>query len=86
MTPDGALAAVVGSEIYDFEYAGDGYQDADGRRARFTGFVGYDRRDWFLKNVGPQQGPCLNDITIPGYFALAFKALASRVAALEARS
>lgn len=84
VTPAAALAAVLDATIYDFAYHGDGYQDADGNKATFTGFVGYDRKDWFLMNVGPQQDPALNEITIPGYYALAFKALKQEIDALKA--
>lgn len=84
VTPAAALAAVLDATIYDFAYKGDSYQDADGHRATFTGFVGYDRTDWFLMNVGPQQDPALNEITIPGYYALAFKALKQEIDDLRA--
>lgn len=84
VTPAAALAAVLDATIYDFAYTGDGYQDVDGNKATFTGFVGYDRADWFLMNVGPQQDPALNEITIPGYYALAFKALKQEIDALRA--
>lgn len=85
LSPDDALQAVVAADIWDFEYPETGYEDADGRPAQFTGFVGYDRRDWFLKNVGPQQVPALNEISILGRYALAFKALEARLVAVEAR-
>jgi hypothetical protein len=78
LDPAAALAAMVGTEIYDYRYTGTSYLDPDGNDATFTGVVGYDRRDWFLKNVGPQQDPCFNELTFAGYTVQAFKAVKVR--------
>ena len=84
--PAKALEAVLATKVYDFRYKDSSYLDADNQPAVFTGFVGYDRRDWFLKNVGRQQTPSLNDITILGYHTLSIQALAKRIESLERRN
>jgi len=83
--PTKALETVLATKIFDFRYKESSYLDADNQPAVFTGIVGFDRRDWFLKNVGRQQTPSLNEVNILGYHTLAIQALAKRVQALEAR-
>lgn len=83
--PTKALEAVLATKVYDFRYKESSYLDADDQPAVFTGIVGFDRRDWFLKNVGRQQMPSLNEITILGYHTLSIQALHKRIAILEAR-
>lgn len=83
--PSAALQAVLSTAIFDFHYRDSSYLDADNEPALFTGVVGYDKRDWFLKNVGRQQVPSLNEINAIGYLVLSVQALNQKIERLEAR-
>ena len=83
--PTRALEIVLGTKIYDFRYRQTSYLDADDQPTIFTGIVGFDRRDPFLKNVGHHQTPALNEISLHGYTILSIQALAQRLEALEKR-
>lgn len=83
--PAKALEAVLATKIFDFRYKESSYLDADDQPAVFTGIVGFDRRDPYLKNCGRQQIPCLNEITMLGHHTLSIQALHSRIVALEER-
>lgn len=86
ISPAEALAAVVATPIFDFRYKESSYLDADNQPAVFTGIVGFDRRDPFLKNVGRQQIPALNEVSLFGHLVLSIQALHGRITALEGKS
>ncbi|MCR4375672.1 MAG: hypothetical protein NUW22_12565 [Acidobacteria bacterium] len=84
LSPTDALRRVIDAEISDYEFKSKGYLTPDGKSPQtFTGYVGRKRTDWFLKNSGPQQEPCLNEISILGTYALAFRDVDARLAQLE---
>ena len=83
--PTEALKVLLSRKVYDFRFKDRRYLDVDGQPAVFTGIVGFKRRDPFLKNVGRQQIPSLNEISLHGYTVLSIQALHRRIAALEKR-
>ena len=80
--PAEALSALLATQVYDFRYRDGAY---NGRT--FTGLVGYQANDWFLKNADLSKGqvPALDEVTMFGYTTLAIKELTRRIEALEAR-
>ena len=84
--PTKALEVVLKTKIFDFKYKQSSYLDVDNKPAVFTGIVGFDRRDPFMKNVGRQQTPSLNEINLHGYTILSIQALDKRLRAVEARN
>ena len=77
-----ALSTLLATQVYDFAYRDGAY---NGRI--FSGLVGYDAADWFLKNndLGKGQIPTLDAVTVVGYTTLAIKELTRRIETLEAR-
>jgi hypothetical protein len=76
---------VLATDTFDFTYRQSTYLQPDGSPAVFAGVVGYDRGDWFLKNVGPQQDPCLNEINAVGYLIDSIRALQEQLDAIRAK-
>ena len=76
---NGALEAVVGTDLYRFQYLDTGYEDSRGESPWFYGLVGFERDAWFLKNVGPHQVPSLNDLNLFGYLIASVKALNTKI-------
>ena len=83
--PTKALETLLATKVYDFRYKESSYLDVDDQPAVFTGIVGFDRRDWFLKNLGRQQIPSLNEINLHGFTVLSIQALDKRLRAVEAQ-
>lgn len=81
-----ALDRVCRTKVYDYYLKNTSYRNPAGGRHRFTGPIGFKRSAWFLKNVGPKQDPCFDDVTIIGNLMLAVRALRRQVHQLEKRA
>jgi len=73
VTPNDALLKISELSIYDFTYKDSRYPEI------FTGVVGMNRDDWFLKD----RGKALNEISLHGYEILAIQALRNKIKDLE---
>jgi hypothetical protein len=80
------LRAVLDLPLFSFRYKQSSYKEPDGSDREFVGPVIFekDKPLWYGKNMGPQQIPCLDEVTSIGYLIGAVKELARQVTELKA--
>lgn len=81
-----ALRAIMQTDVYDFSFIENSYKDSADAEPIFTGLVIFNKDEWYGKNYGRQQLPCLNNINITGYTILAIQELTRRLELIESRN